>query len=99
MVGSGPVLLEGTLSVPAGARALAVFAYDRMVNSERLLGILDALAEAHRQAGLATLSVNLLRPEDEELDNATGFFRENVGDWTLWLGHPGDARGLIHPFL
>ena len=101
MVGSGPVLLEGTLSVPAGARALAVFAYDRMVNSERLLGSLDALAQAHRQAGLATLSVNLLRPEDEELDNATGFFRENVGvlhqrisGITNWLIADDDVRSF-----
>jgi putative phosphoribosyl transferase len=79
MVWSGAEQLEGTLSIPPHAHALVVFAYNRMGDSQRLLGNLDALAEAHRQAGLATLSVSLLTPEDEALDNATGFFRQNVG--------------------
>src|ERR1700730_8680610 len=74
----GPVQLEGTLSIPEGARALVVFAYDRMGNAEHILGNLNALADVSRGAGLANLAGNLLTPEDEALDKTTGFFRENV---------------------
>ena len=75
MVWDGADQLEGVLSIPAGARALVVFAYERMGNAEN---IPDALADGMRQEGLATLSVNLLTAENEALDKATGFFRENV---------------------
>ena len=50
-----------------------------MDNSEHILDDLNTLADANRRAGLATLSVNLLTPEDEALDKMTHFFRENVG--------------------
>ena len=78
MVWAGAVQLEGVLSIPAGAHALVVIAYVRMGNSEHILGDLNDLADASRRAGLATLLVNLLTPEDEALDKTTGFFRENV---------------------
>ena len=79
MIWSGAVQIEGTLSIPVGARALVVFAHDCIGNSEHILGALNAVAEVSRhQAGLATLSVNLLTPEDEALDKTTGFFRDNV---------------------
>ncbi len=78
MVWGGAVQLEGVLSIPEGAHALVVIAYDRMGNSEHILGDLNDLADASRGAGLAILLVNLLTPEDEALDKTTGFFRENV---------------------
>jgi len=78
MVWGGPVQLEAILSIPAGAQALVVFAYDRVGSAEHILGNLNNLAGGSRKAGLATLLVNLLTPEDEELDKTTGFFRENV---------------------
>ena len=77
-VWGGPVQLEGILSLPVGAHALVVIAYDRMGSSEYLLGDLNDLAEVSRRAGFATLMVNLLTPEDKALDKTTGFFRENV---------------------
>ena len=79
MVWGGAVQLEGTLSIPEGTHALVVIAYERMDNSEHILDDLNTLADANRRAGLATLSVNLLTPEDEALDKMTHFFRENVG--------------------
>jgi pimeloyl-ACP methyl ester carboxylesterase len=79
MVWGGAVQLEGTLSIPEGAHALVVIAYERMDNPEHVLGCLNALADASWRAGLATLLVNLLTPEDEALDKTTRFFRENVG--------------------
>ena len=78
MVWGGAVQLEGVLSIPEGAHALVVIAYERMDNPEHILGGLHTLAAASWWAGLATLSVNLLTPEDEALDKTTRFFRENV---------------------
>lgn len=78
VVSGGPVLLEGMLNGPPDARAIVVFAYDRMAQQENIEGALTALARVDQQAGFVTLSVNLLTPEDEALDRSTGFFRENV---------------------
>ncbi len=79
MVSGGAVQLEGILSIPAGARALIVFAYDRLGNFENPFNCLNILAAICQSAGLSTLLVNLLTPEDEELDKSTQFFRENIG--------------------
>src|SRR5260370_3145055 len=49
-----------------------------MGNAEQIPDALNTLADGMRQEGLATLSVNLLTAENEALDKATGFFRENV---------------------
>ena len=78
MVWGGAVQLEGILSIPEGAHAVVVIVYERIDKSEQILGGLNTLANASYRAGLATLSVNLLTPEDEALDKTTRFFRENV---------------------
>ena len=78
MVASNLVDLEGVLSIPDGADGLVAIAYDRMGDAEPILHNLNNLADAFGRAGLATLLVNLLSPENEELDKTTGFFRENV---------------------
>jgi len=78
MVSGGAVQLEGILSISADARALIVFAYYRTGNSENILSSLSILAAMCRSTGLSTLLVNLLTPEDEELDKTTLFFRENI---------------------
>src|SRR6266487_947045 len=78
MVSGGTVQLEGTLSIPDDARTLVVFAYYRVDNSQNTLSSLNMLADMCRNAGLSTLLVNLLTPEDEELDKTTLFFRENI---------------------
>jgi putative phosphoribosyl transferase len=78
VVSGGPVLLNGVLNNPVGALAIVVFPYDGMAANENILGALQTLARTFQQAGLGTLMVNLLTPEDEALDRSTGFFRENV---------------------
>ena len=78
MVWGGAVQLEGILSIPEGAHAVVVIVFERIDNSEQILGGLSTLANASYRAGLATLSVNLLTPEDEALDKTTRFFRQNV---------------------
>jgi putative phosphoribosyl transferase len=78
MVSGGTVQLEAILSIPADARALIVFAYYRIGGSENTFSNLSILAAMCQSAGLSTLLVNLLTPEDEELDKTTQFFRENI---------------------
>ena len=57
MVGGDAVQLEGVLSIPEGAQALVVIAYERMGNSEYILDALYDLRDASPQAALATLLV------------------------------------------
>jgi len=35
----------------------------------------------------------------DEIAQPGSFFRDDFGDLTVSLGHRGDARRLIHPFL
>ncbi len=71
-VPAGAVVLVGILSIPEGARGIILFAdankSDQYKYIARLVG----------EGSIATLLVNLLTPEDEVLDNETGFFRDNV---------------------
>jgi putative phosphoribosyl transferase len=96
LVWGGPVQLEGILTIPPGAHAVVVIPYDRMGNWEH-----SQLADASRQAGLATLLVNLLTPEDEVVDKTTGFLRENVNvlhrrvlGITNWLIADAEPRSI-----
>lgn len=99
VVSGGPVLLNGVLNRPVGATAIVVFPYERMAGNENILGGLETLAQAFQQAGMGTLLVNLLTPEDEALDQITGFFRENtsvlhqrvmgIANWLIDQAEPG----------
>ena len=90
LVWGGPVQLEGILTIPQDAHAVVVIPYGRMGNREHGL---NELAGASRRAGLATLLVNLLTPEDEVVDKTTGFLRENVN--VLHQRMKGIANWLI----
>jgi pimeloyl-ACP methyl ester carboxylesterase len=70
----GPLGLAGTLSIPAGASALVVFAHGS--GSGRLSPRNRAVAEALNDRGLATLLLDLLTIEEEEI-------RRNVFDIPL----------------
>jgi hypothetical protein len=101
VVSGGPVLLNGVLSRPVGAASIVIFPYVRVgeMASEKMLRGLEMLARACREADMGTLLVNLLTPEDEELDRATGFFRENtsvlhqrvtgIANWLIDRAEPG----------
>ena len=77
-VWGGAVQLKGAMSIPQGAHALIVIAFEGMDNSEHTLDVLNNLATAICRAGLATLLVNLLTFHDETVDKKTRYFRENV---------------------
>ena len=87
--------LPGTLSVPAGATGVVVFAHGS--GSSRLSPRNIAVARALNQAGLATLLFDLLTP-DEARDRAQVFDIEllamRLGSATRWLSHRRDLASL-----
>jgi len=76
-VATGPVTLEGDLSVPAGARAVVLFAHGS--GSSRHSPRNRFVAQALRGAGLGTLLIDLLTPEEEAVDTLTGHLRFDIG--------------------
>ena len=76
-VSAGPVELEGNLSVPEGARSAVLFAHGS--GSGRHSPRNRYVARVLREAGLATLLIDLLTPEEEEVDLRTGHLRFDIG--------------------
>jgi dienelactone hydrolase len=90
--------LEGILNVPEGAHGVVVFAHGSgsSRNSPRNRYVASVLAE-HR---LATLLVDLLTADEEEVDGRTGELRFNIGflakrlvGATDWLSNQPETRG------
>jgi dienelactone hydrolase len=93
------VRLAGDLSVPPAARGLVVFAHGS--GSGRFSPRNRAVAEALVDAGLATLLMDLLTPEEEAEDLRTGRLRfdvELLGERVIgsidWLGSDPDVVQL-----
>ena len=66
---TGKVTLEGNLGVPVGARGLVLFAHGS--GSSRHSPRNKYVAEVLRGAGLGTLLIDLLTPEEEAIDEQT----------------------------
>jgi putative phosphoribosyl transferase len=99
MVQTGPVELEGSLGVPEGARGVVLFAHGS--GSGRHSPRNRYVARALRRAGLATLLIDLLTPDEGEVDFRTGHLRFDIGllaqrlaGATDWLLENPDTRGL-----
>ena len=83
------VILKGDLIVPAGARAVVLFAHGS--GSGRLSPRNRYVAEALNRRGLGTLLIDLLTSSEEQVDDATAELRfdipflarrlEAVSDW------------------
>ena len=72
----GPVTLEGNLSIPEGTRrGIVLFAHGSGRRSPRNRYVAGEL----RQAGLATLLIDLLTSEEEEVDLRTRYLRFDIG--------------------
>jgi putative phosphoribosyl transferase len=69
--------LEGDLSVPRGAAALILFAHGS--GSSRWSPRNRKVAQILREGGLATLLIDLLTAEEEQVDLATAELRFNIG--------------------
>ncbi len=98
-VAAGPVMLEGDLAVPPGARGIVLFAHGS--GSSRFSPRNRAVAAALREAGLATLLIDLLTSQEEALDAYTAQYRfdirllaDRLGHATVWLGQEPTTRGL-----
>ncbi len=74
---AGPVTLEGNLGIPDEARGTVLFAHGS--GSGRHSPRNRYVAQALREAGLATLLIDLLTPEEEEVDLYTRHLRFDIG--------------------
>jgi putative phosphoribosyl transferase len=70
------VPLDGNLSVPANARGIVLFAHGS--GSSRFSSRNKYVAEQLRQAGIGTLLMDLLSPQEEAVDNYTAELRFNI---------------------
>src|SRR5215217_4744054 len=96
-VPAGRVALDGDLSVPAGARGVVLFAHGS--GSSRHSPRNRAVAGVLRAAGLATLLVDLLTADEEQVDLRTrhlrfdiGLLAERLGACIDWLGAQSATR-------
>jgi putative phosphoribosyl transferase len=93
------VTLEGTLGVPANARGVVLFAHGS--GSSRFSPRNRYVAQVLRDAGLATLLVDLLSPGEDEVDLVTRHLRFDIGlladrlvEGIDWLGQAPGTRSL-----
>ena len=91
-VSAGLVELEGILGVPEGAQGIVLFAHGS--GSGRHSPRNRYVAGALRKAGLATLLIDLLTPEEEEVDLRTRRLRFDIGLLADRLAHEPDTQNL-----
>ena len=98
-VPAGAATLEGNLGIPEGAVGVVLFAHGS--GSGRNSPRNRYVAEALREAGLATLLIDLLTPEEEEEDLRTrrlrfdiGLLAERLVAATDWLIDNPDTQNL-----
>jgi putative phosphoribosyl transferase len=98
-VSTGGVTLEGTLGVPANAVGLVLFAHGS--GSSRFSPRNRFVARVLRDAGLGTLLLDLLSPDEEEVDVMTRHHRFDImmlSDRLVatidWLAEQPDTRDL-----
>jgi len=99
LVTAGEVKLEGNLVIPDNATGIVIFAHGS--GSSRHSPRNRYVAEVLQQAGLATLLIDLLTLEEEEIDLRTRHLRFDIGllasrlvGATDWLTHNSDTRHL-----
>ena len=98
-VSTGPVELEGELGVPEDAGGVVLFAHGS--GSSRHSPRNRYVAQARREAGLATFLIDLLTPDEERVDLSTGYLRfdiellaERLAGATDWLMEDPDTANL-----
>lgn len=98
-VAAAGVALEGNLTVPAGSRGVVLFAHGS--GSGRHSPRNRAVARALNRAGLATLLIDLLTPDEEAVDLETRHLRFDIGLLAArlvgtidWLGRQAATREL-----
>ncbi len=95
----GPVRLEGNLSIPEGSKGIVLFAHGS--GSSRHSPRNQYVARVLREAGIATLLIDLLTEEEEAVDLRTRHLRFDINllatrlvGATDWLEQNPKTRGL-----
>lgn len=98
-VTAGATRLRGDLAIPTGSQGIVVFAHGS--GSSRLSPRNRRVAGLLREAGLATLLLDLLTVDEEAVDARTGHLRfdiallaERLVGATDWVGAQPDTRHL-----
>jgi putative phosphoribosyl transferase len=98
-VRAGSITLEGELQVPGGAVGVVLFAHGS--GSSRHSSRNRFVAGVLQTAGLATLLIDLLTPEEEAVDQHTAHLRfdipllaDRLVTTTRWLGEDPSTRAL-----
>ena len=76
-VAAGGLALEGDLSVPTHARGVVLFAHGS--GSSRFSSRNRHVATVLQESGFATLLLDLLTPNEEQLDRLSGQYRFDIG--------------------
>ncbi|HYM60592.1 MAG TPA: dienelactone hydrolase family protein [Thermoanaerobaculia bacterium] len=98
LIWTGQVMLDGRLAVPHAPRGIVLFA----VGPASPHGAQEALIAAElNRAGIATLLVDLLTPDEQQFDIRTSHFRvdsdflaQRLQDATAWVANRRDLRNL-----
>jgi putative phosphoribosyl transferase len=95
----GKATIEGNLTLPQGAKGVVVFAHGS--GSGRLSPRNQYVAKVFNKAGIATLLIDLLTKEEEEIDLITAQFRFDIDLFanrltgaTQWLKKNPTTRNL-----
>src|SRR5947208_10045000 len=98
-ISSGKVILQGDLSIPAGAQGVVLFAHGS--GSSRHSPRNQFVARAIREAGTGTLLFDLLTRQEEAADATDGRLRFDVGlladrliAATQWMGQQAATQHL-----
>jgi putative phosphoribosyl transferase len=96
--------IEGDLTIPPSAKAIVAFAHGS--GSSRFSPRNQYVAKTFNQAGLATLLIDLLTREEENVDVETAEFRFNIGllaerliNATEWLKFDAQTKDLAFGYF
>ena len=99
VIDAGGIALDGDLAVPSDARGLVMFAHGS--GSSRHSSRNRHVAGELRRGNLATLLLDLLTPDEEQVDRHTRHIRFDIGLLAArligamrWLDDNDDTRGL-----
>jgi dienelactone hydrolase len=103
-VPSGKATVEGDLVVPQGANGIVLFAHGS--GSGRFSPRNQYVAKVLNEAGMATLLIDLLTKEEEEIDSRTRQFRFDIDllakrllDATKWLKKDRATKNLASGYF